>query len=322
VKILVTGGAGFIGSHLCRRLVGLGYHVICIDNLLTGTQDRIADLIEHNNFKFIKGDVTDRHSLDFAVLDQIYHLASPASPVHYQADPVKTTETVVFGTYNILQLAQRCRAKVLYASTSEIYGDPLVHPQRETYWGNVNPIGPRSCYDEGKRCAETLCHDFAIHRGVEAKIIRIFNTYGPAMSMNDGRVVPNFILQALGGNDLTVYGDGRQTRSFCYIEDLLASIFKVMATENDFLGPVNLGNTEAISVANLAKLIIKLTKSTSKVVLCPLPQDDPTQRCPDITYAYEKLGWRPIVSLQEGLEKTIAYYRWTLQYGFQATKSF
>jgi len=309
VKILVTGGAGFIGSHLCRRLVGLGHHTICLDNLLTGMQDRVSDLLEYENFEFIIGDVTNLHSLNFAVLDQIYHLACPASPIHYQKDPVRTTETAVFGTYNILQLAQRCRAKVLYASTSEIYGDPFVNPQPETYWGNVNPVGPRSCYDEGKRCAETLCHDFALHRGVDAKIIRIFNTYGPAMSVNDGRVVPNFILQALNGNDLTVYGEGSQTRSFCYIEDLLAGMFKVMATENDFSGPVNLGNPETIAVANLATLIIKMTQSTSKVVFCPLPQDDPIRRCPDITQAYNKLGWQPIIPLQDGLEKTIVYYR-------------
>ncbi len=309
MKILVTGGAGFIGSHLCRRLLGLGHCVICLDNLLTGTKERIVDLIAHNNFKFIHGDVIQLDSLHFGEIDQIYHLACPASPVHYQADPVKTTETAVLGTYNILQLSQGCGAKVLYASTSEIYGDPLLTPQSEIYWGNVNPVGPRSCYDEGKRCAETLCYDFANHRGVEAKIIRIFNTYGPDMSINDGRVVPNFIFQALKGKDLTIYGDGSQTRSFCYIEDLLSGMLKVMATDRNFLGPVNLGNPETISIAGLAELIIRLTNSTSKVAFYPLPKDDPTRRCPDITFASEKLDWRPTVSLMEGLEQTIVFYR-------------
>lgn len=315
MRILVTGGAGFIGSHLCRMLVGLGHRVICFDNLLTGTHDRIADLAEYENFAFINGDVTEPHALNFDGLDQIYHLACPASPLHYQKDPVRTVEIAVFGTYNILQLAQGCGAKVLYASTSEIYGEPLEYPQRETYWGNVNPVGPRSCYDEGKRCAETLCHDFALHRGVEAKIIRIFNAYGPAMSMSDGRVMPNIIQQALSGNDLTVYGDGSQTRSFCYIDDLLAGMLKVMATGSGFWGPVNLGNPETISIADLASLIIKMTQSKSKVVLCPLPQDDPTRRCPDITYVSEKTGWRPTVPLHMGLEKTIDYYRFARKSG-------
>lgn len=304
--ILVTGGAGFIGSHLCHRLLETGNRVLCLDNYFTGSKENIRDLIGHPHFELIRQDVVS--SLDFE-LDQIYNLACPASPVHYQYNPVKTIQTSVLGAMNVLELARNKKARVLQASTSEVYGDPLVHPQIEGYWGHVNPIGVRSCYDEGKRCAETLFFDYHRYYGVDIKVIRIFNTYGPNMHPQDGRVVSNFIVQALNGEDITIYGDGKQTRSFCYVDDLVRGMMLMMNLESAFVGPVNLGNPAEFTMLELAEMILKLTGSKSKLVFKPLPQDDPKQRCPDISLANTKLSWSPKVTLEEGLIRTIDYFR-------------
>lgn len=304
-RILVTGGAGFLGSHLCESLLQGGADVVCIDNFFSGSKDNIRHLIEHPYFELIRHDVI--HPL-FVEVDQIYHLACPASPIHYQQNPIKTVKTNVMGTINMLGLAKRIKARILLASSSEVYGDAKVHPQKESYWGNVNPIGVRSCYDEGKRVAETLMMDYARQNKVDIKIARIFNTYGPRMAAEDGRVVSNFIVQALRGEDLTVYGDGSQTRSFCYVSDLMAVLITLMNTEN-FMGPVNVGNPIESSVRELAEKVLKLTGSRSKIVFRPLPSDDPERRCPDISLAKEKLRWEPRVDLEEGLLATIDYFR-------------
>ena len=305
-RSLVTGGAGFIGSHLCERLVREGHEVLCVDNFYTGRRENVAHLLPQANFEVMRHDVCFPLYVE---VDDIYNLACPASPIHYQCDPVQTTKTSVHGSINMLGLAKRLRAKILQASTSEVYGDPTMHPQRETYWGHVNPIGVRACYDEGKRCAETLF--FAYHRqhNVRIKVGRIFNTYGPRMHPQDGRVVSNFIMQALHGEPLTIYGDGRQTRSFCYVDDLVESLVRLMASADDLTGPVNLGTPAEITILELAEQIIALTGTTSTVVCKPLPADDPTQRRPDITLAKTQLGWEPKVSLEEGLRQTIAYFR-------------
>lgn len=304
-KILVTGGAGFIGSHLCRKLVNDGYEVICLDNFFTGSKRNIQDLIGKPNFDVIRQDVTQ--PVKFKV-DEIYNLACPASPIHYQHDPVVTMKTSVLGAINMLELAQDNDAKILQASTSEVYGDPLVHPQSETYWGNVNPIGIRSCYDEGKRAAETLFFDYHRKYAIPIKIIRIFNTYGTAMHPNDGRVVSNFIVQALNGHDVTIYGDGQQTRSFCYVDDLVAGMMMMMNSDSNFIGPVNLGNPGEFTMLELAEMVKAMTQSQSSIIFKPLPADDPKQRKPDITLAQQKLGWMPRISLKEGLAKTIQYF--------------
>ncbi len=306
-KVLVTGGAGFIGSHLCKRLVNEGNSVICIDNLFTGNLKNIESLIIKPNFKFLQHDITEPIDIDIEI-DQIYNLACPASPPHYQYDPIKTLKTSVIGILNMLELAKKYNATILQASTSEVYGNPLEHPQKETYWGNVNPIGIRSCYDEGKRCAETLLMDYNRQYNTNTKIIRIFNTYGPNMLKNDGRVVSNFIVQALKGEDITIYGDGSQTRSFCFVSDLVDGIYKMMNSSN-FAGPVNLGNPNERTVLDLAKLIIKMTNSKSKIVYKELPQDDPVKRKPDISLAKEKLNWEPIIDIETGLGKTIEYFK-------------
>ncbi len=308
-KIVVTGGAGFIGSHLCERLLKEGNDVICLDNFFTGTKKNISHLIGNPFFELMRHDVTFPLYVE---VDQIYNLACPASPVHYQFDPVQTTKTSVHGAINMLGLAKRTKARILQASTSEVYGDPEVHPQREDYWGRVNPIGIRSCYDEGKRCAETLFFDYYRQHNVDIKVIRIFNTYGPNMHPNDGRVVSNFIVQALKGNDITIYGDGNQTRSFCYVDDLVEGLIKMMKTEKDFTGPVNLGNPGEFTMNQLAEIVIKLTGSKSKIKYFPLPQDDPRQRKPDIAKAQQYLNWKPLVELEEGLEKTIQYFKKTI----------
>ena len=305
-KVLVTGGAGFIGSHLCKKLLDEGYYVICLDNFFTGSKDNIAPLLENPYFKLVEGDVTDVYDDE---VNQIYNLACPASPPHYQYNPVKTTKTSVLGIINMLELAKKCNARILQASTSEVYGNPLVHPQVETYWGNVNPVGERSCYDEGKRCAETLMFDYHKQYGVDTRIIRIFNTYGPNMDPEDGRVVSNFIMQVLNGEDITIYGDGTQTRSFCFVSDLVNGMFKMMNNQLGFTGPVNLGNPSERTVFDLAELIIKMTNSDSKIVYEPLPADDPIQRKPDITLAKEMLNWEPTVGIEEGLECTIEYFK-------------
>lgn len=305
MRILVTGGAGFLGSHLCERLALEGHTVLCLDNFFTGTRNNVLHLTGKQGFEIIEHDVVDPLSAD---VDRIYHLACPASPVHYQYDPVKTWKTSVIGTMNMLDLAVRKKARILYASTSEVYGDPAVHPQREDYWGNVNPIGLRSCYDEGKRAAETLAMDSHRRQGADVRIIRIFNTYGPRMHPNDGRVVSNFIVQALKGEDITVYGNGSQTRSFCYVDDLIEGMVRMMDAGN-FTGPVNLGNPEEYRIVELAKKIIAMTGSKSKIAFKPLPSDDPTQRRPDISLAKEKLGWQPKVSVDDGLTRTIGYFR-------------
>lgn len=302
-KILITGGAGFIGSHLCKKLLHDGHHVICLDNFFTGNKENIKDLIGNKNFKLVEHDITEKYSAD---VDEIYNLACPASPPHYQYDPVKTTKTSVLGIINMLELARKCGAKVLQASTSEVYGNPEIHPQPESYWGNVNPIGIRSCYDEGKRCAETLMMDYHRQHGVDIRIIRIFNTYGPNMDINDGRVVSNFIVQALQGEDITVYGEGLQTRSFCYVDDLIDGIIKMM--NGNYIGPVNLGNPSERTILDFAKLIIELTGSKSKIVYRELPSDDPTQRQPDLTVAKRELNWKPTTDIKIGLEKTIKYF--------------
>lgn len=304
-RILITGGAGFIGSHLCERLLNEGNDVICLDNFFTGSKDNIRHLLDNNRFELVRHDVTKEY---YAEVDQIYNMACPASPPHYQYNPIKTIKTSVLGVTNMLGLAKRCRATILQASTSEVYGNPLVHPQTEDYWGNVNPIGIRSCYDEGKRCAETLMMDYHRQNNVDTRIIRIFNTYGPNMDPNDGRVVSNFIVQALQNKDITMYGDGTQTRSFCYVSDLVDGIIKMMNNEQKFIGPVNLGNPSERTVYDLAKLIIKLTNSKSEIKFKPLPQDDPLQRKPDISLAKKELCWEPKVDIEEGLLKTIEYF--------------
>lgn len=305
-RILVTGGGGFIGSHLCERLLKEKNEVLCVDNFYTGTKQNIVHLLNNPYFEVIRHDITFPLYVE---VDEIYNLACPASPIHYQFDPVQTVKTSVHGSINMLGLAKRLKIKILQASTSEVYGDPQVNPQPETYWGNVNPIGLRACYDEGKRCAETLF--FAYHRQhkLRIKVARIFNTYGPRMHPNDGRVVSNFIVQALQGKDITIYGDGKQTRSFCYIDDMIEGLIKLMNSSDEFTGPVNLGNPEEISIIELAETVLRLTKSKSKLIFKPLPEDDPKQRRPDITLAKNILGWKPVVSLEEGLEKTIFYFK-------------
>jgi len=304
-RVLVTGGAGFLGSHLCDLLVEAGHEVLCIDNYFTGRRANIAHLLDRPNFELMRHDVTFPLYVE---VDEIYNLACPASPVHYQHDPVQTTKTSVHGAINMLGLAKRVRAKIFQASTSEVYGDPSVHPQREDYWGNVNPIGPRSCYDEGKRCAETLFFDYHRQHDTKIKVARIFNTYGPRMHPQDGRVVSNFIVQALKGEDITIFGDGTQTRSFCYYEDLIRGFVALMESPDAVIGPVNLGNPGEFSMLELAEAVLDLTGSSSKLIFMPLPQDDPRQRRPDITRAKEVLGWEPKVALREGLAQTIAYF--------------
>jgi UDP-glucuronate decarboxylase len=304
-RILVTGGAGFLGSHLCDRLVAKGYEVLCLDNFFTGSKRNIAHLFGEPNFELIRHDIAQPIFLE---VDEIYNLACPASPIHYQHNPVKTVKTSVMGAIHMLGLAKRVHAKILQASTSEIYGDPSVHPQKEDYWGNVNTIGPRSCYDEGKRCAETLFFDYYRQNRVNIRVVRIFNTYGPRMHPNDGRVVSNFIVQALSNKDITVYGDGSQTRSFCYVDDLLEGMTRMMDGPDDFVGPINIGNPDEFSISELANKVIDLTGSKSKVVFKPLPTDDPLQRQPDISLASEKLKWQPVVKLKDGLKKTIEYF--------------
>ena len=305
-RVLVTGGAGFIGSHLCERLLKEGYDVICLDNLFTGEKDNIRHLMNDPHFEFIRKDVLEDINIE---CDQIYNLACPASPPHYQHDPIKTIKTNFMGALHVLGLAKRCNARVLQASTSEVYGDPEVHPQPETYWGHVNPNGIRSCYDEGKRAAETLFFDYHRQHGVDIKVIRIFNTYGPNMRGDDGRVVSNFIVQALKGEDITIYGSGKQTRSFCYVDDLIEGMVRMMNSRDGFTGPVNLGNPGEFTMLELAQKVIELTHSKSKIVFMPLPQDDPTQRKPLIDLAKKELGWEPTIALDEGLEKTIEYFR-------------
>jgi len=306
-RVLVTGGGGFLGSHLCERLLASGHEVLCADNFFTGAKDNIAHLLGNPFFELIRHDVTFPLYVE---VDQIYNLACPASPVHYQHDPVQTTKTSVHGAINMLGLAKRVGATILQASTSEVYGDPAVHPQREDYWGNVNTIGPRSCYDEGKRCAETLFFDYHRQNGVKIKVIRIFNTYGPRMHPHDGRVVSNFIVQALRGEDITVYGDGSQTRSFCYVDDLIDGMMRMMATPVEVTGPVNLGNPGEFTILELAELVIRLTGTKSRIIRKPLPQDDPCRRRPDISLAQRLLGgWAPAVPLEEGLTRTLAYFR-------------
>ena len=304
-RVLVTGGAGFIGSHLCERLLGRGDEVLCVDNFFTATRPNVSGLMLDSRFELVRHDVCFPLYVE---VDKIYNLACPASPIHYQFDPVQTTKTSVHGAINMLGLAKRVKAKILQASTSEIYGDPTVHPQTEDYWGHVNPIGPRSCYDEGKRCAETLFFDYHRQHKLRIKVARIFNTYGPRMHPNDGRVVSNFIVQALRNNDITVYGDGMQTRSFCYVDDLIEGLIRLMETGDGVVGPVNLGNPEEFTIRQLAEIVVDITGSTSKIVHRPLPTDDPKQRQPDISEAQELLGWRPTVPLRVGLTKTAAYF--------------
>src|SRR5271169_358663 len=305
-RILVTGGAGFLGSHLCERLLAQGHDVLCVDNFFTGTKANIAHLTMQPGFEFIRHDVTFPLYVE---VDKIYNLACPASPIHYQFDPVQTTKASIHGAINMLGLAKRVRAKILQASTSEIYGDPEIHPQKESYWGRVNPIGVRSCYDEGKRCAETLFFDYWRQHRLRIKVVRIFNTYGPRMHPNDGRVVSNFIIQALRGEEITVYGDGTQTRSFCYVDDLIEAVLRTMTTPDEFTGPINIGNPVEFTMLELAELVLKLTRSNSKLVFKPLPSDDPRQRQPDISLAKEVLGWSPITELEQGLERTIRYFK-------------
>ncbi len=309
-RVLVTGGAGFLGSHLIDRLLEQGHDVLCADNYFTGSRDNIAHVWGHERFEFIRHDVTFPL---FVEVDEIYNLACPASPVHYQHDPVATTKTSVHGAINMLGLAKRLGARIFQASTSEVYGDPSMHPQREEYWGNVNPIGPRSCYDEGKRCAETLFFDYHRQHGVEIKVARIFNTYGPRMHPSDGRVVSNFIVQALKGEPITIYGDGEQTRSFCYVDDLLRGFIALMESPADVTGPINIGNPGEFTIRELAEKVIAMTGARSELVQLPLPADDPRQRQPDITKAREQLGWEPSIALEEGLGKTIDYFRTKLE---------
>ena len=304
-RIMVTGGAGFLGSHLCERLVAAGHDVLCVDNFYTGRRRNVQNLLDSANFELMRHDVTFPL---FVEVDEIYNLACPASPIHYQFDPVQTTKTSVHGAINMLGLAKRVRAKIFQASTSEVYGDPAVHPQTEDYWGNVNPIGPRSCYDEGKRCAETLFFDYWRQHRLRIKVGRIFNTYGPRMHPNDGRVVSNFIMQALQGQDITLYGDGVQTRSFCYVDDLVEAFIRLMATGDDITGPINLGNPREFTIRQLAEMVIDLTGAKSKLVNLPLPQDDPRQRQPNIDQARAVLDWEPVTPIEDGLRKTIAYF--------------
>ncbi|TXH02857.1 MAG: SDR family oxidoreductase [Nevskiaceae bacterium] len=304
-RILVTGGAGFIGSHLCRRLLELGHEVLCVDNFYTGTRANLSDLFQYHRFELMRHDVTFPLHVE---VDAIYNLACPASPVHYQFDPVQTTKTSVHGAINMLGLAKRLKCTILQASTSEVYGDPRMHPQNEEYWGNVNPIGPRSCYDEGKRCAETLFFDYHRQHALNIKVARIFNTYGPNMHPNDGRVVSNFIVQALLNRPITLFGDGSQTRSFCYVDDLVEGLIRLMNSPNDVTGPVNLGNPGEFSMRQLAELVLQLTGSKSEIILQPLPKDDPKQRKPDIALARRLLDWEPHIPLRQGLEKTIPYF--------------
>ncbi len=305
-RILITGGAGFIGSHLCSYLLNQGHEVLCLDNYFTGNKENITSLLNNPHFELIRHDITHPYT---AEVDEIYNLACPASPIHYQYDPIQTITTSIQGAINVLKLATRVRAKVLQASTSEVYGDPRVHPQTEDYWGNVNPIGLRSCYDEGKRCAETIFMDYHRQYNIRCKLIRIFNTYGPNMHPQDGRVVSNFIVQALTNKDITIYGDGSQTRSFQYIDDLIQGMIRMMDTEDEFTGPVNIGNPCEFTIRELAEMVIRLTHSSSKIIYKPLPPDDPTQRKPDISLARTKLGWEPKVPLEEGLKETIAYFQ-------------
>jgi UDP-glucuronate decarboxylase len=305
-RILVTGGAGFLGSHLCERLLRDGHDVLCVDNYFTGRKDNIVPLLDHPHFEVMRHDITFPLYVE---VDEIFNLACPASPVHYQFDPVQTTKTSVIGAINMLGLAKRIGAKILQASTSEVYGDPTIHPQTEDYRGNVNPLGPRACYDEGKRCAETLFFDYYRQHKTAIKVVRIFNTYGPRMHPNDGRVVSNFIVQALRGEDITLYGDGSQTRAFCYVDDLIEGFIRMMATGPEITGPVNIGNPHEIPVRELAERVIGLTGSASRIIHRPLPQDDPLQRCPDITLATSLLGWQPTVDLDTGLGRTTAYFR-------------
>jgi UDP-glucuronate decarboxylase len=305
-RTLVTGGAGFIGSFLCEKLLSKGREVICVDNMFTGSRRNIAKLLSNPNFEFIRHDVTFPLYIE---VDEIYNLACPASPIHYQRDPVQTTKTSVHGAINMLGLAKRVKARILQASTSEVYGDPIVHPQNETYWGNVNPIGPRSCYDEGKRCAETLFFDYHRQHRLSIKVARIFNTYGPRMHPNDGRVVSNFIVQALQGKPITLFGDGQQTRSFCYVDDLVEGLIRLMNSPTELTGPVNLGNPREFSVRELAEMVIRLTNSSSTLEFHPLPTDDPKQRQPDISLARRHLDWSPAIELEQGLKATIAYFR-------------
>jgi len=308
MRTLVTGGAGFIGSHLCRRLLADGHDVICLDNLFTGSRENILELMDNHRFEFIRHDITEPLLVE---VDWIFNLACPASPIHYQVNPVKTVKTSVMGAINMLGLAKRVRARILHASTSEVYGDPSVHPQPESYWGNVNPIGPRSCYDEGKRVAETLMFDYHRQNGVDVRVIRIFNTYGPRMAQNDGRVVSNFILQALKGEAITLYGDGSQTRSFQFVDDLLEGMLRMMA-QDGFIGPVNLGNPEEFTIRQLAEQVVALTGSSSPIVHRELPKDDPRQRKPDIGLARRMLGWEPRVPLSQGLPPTVEWFRQAL----------
>lgn len=316
-RILVTGGAGFLGSHLCERLLKEGCQVLCVDNFFTGARRNIEHLLDHKHFELLRHDVT--HPL-FVEVDEIYNLACPASPIHYQRDPVQTTKTSVIGAVNMLGLAKRLQAKIFQASTSEVYGDPTIHPQPEEYWGNVNTIGPRSCYDEGKRCAETLFFDYRRQHNLRIKVARIFNTYGPRTHPNDGRVVSSFIVQALLNRDITVFGEGEQTRSFCYVDDLIEGFINLMNTADDVTGPINLGNPGEFTIKELANLIIEITGSRSKIVYRPLPQDDPKQRKPDITKAKEILNWEPKVRLRDGLQKTIPYFETILSSGTSVIK--
>jgi len=305
-KILITGGGGFLGSHLCERLLNEGHEIICLDNFFTGNKHNIVHLMSNPRFEVLRHDVTLPL---FIEVDEIYNLACPASPIHYQHDPVQTTKTCVHGAINMLGLAKRTGAKIMQASTSEVYGDPEIHPQVESYWGKVNPIGIRSCYDEGKRCAETLFLDYHRQHGLDIKIARIFNTYGPKMHADDGRVVSNFVVQALKGEDITIYGDGQQSRSFCYVDEMVDAFIRLMATGDDFIGPVNLGNPGEFTIRELAEKTLEMVGSKSKLINEPLPEDDPRQRQPDITLAKEKLGWEPVIKLDEGLQKTIDYFK-------------
>jgi len=309
MRILITGGAGFLGSHLCDRLIHDGHEIVCLDNLFTGSKANIAHLLGNPSFEFVRHDVIDPFKYE---VDQIYNLACPASPPHYQYNPIKTTKTSVMGAINCLGLAKRVKARILQASTSEVSGDPAEHPQRESYWGNVNPIGPRSCYDEGKRCAETLFFDYWRQYQVKIKVARIFNTYGPRMHPNDGRVVSNFIVQALRGDPITIYGDGSQTRSFCFVDDLVTGLVQLMESADETTGPINLGNPNEIPVDELARRIVELTGSASKIEFLPLPTDDPRQRRPDIGLAHQVLGWSPTIALDDGLRRTIAYFEGVL----------
>jgi UDP-glucuronate decarboxylase len=314
-RVLVTGGAGFLGSHLCERLLAQGHDVLCADNFFTGTKANISHLLTHTRFEMMRHDVTFPLYVE---VDKIYNLACPASPIHYQFDPVQTTKTSVHGAINMLGLAKRVKAKILQASTSEVYGDPEIHPQVEGYWGRVNPTGMRSCYDEGKRCAETLFFDYWRQHRVPIKVVRIFNTYGPRMHPNDGRVVSNFITQALRGDDITIYGDGTQTRSFCYVDDLVEAMLRAMNTPDEFTGPVNIGNPREFTILELAELVLRLSGSKSKLIFKPLPADDPRQRQPDITLAKRVLGWSPTTEIEQGLERTIRYFKDSTAHGSSA----